>query len=64
MNPLSLNFYIENRNSFNIFNAALIILFLYILIHSFNMKYLQSQYRAYINDCNNLKSYNIIPQNK
>jgi cellulose synthase/poly-beta-1,6-N-acetylglucosamine synthase-like glycosyltransferase len=42
-------------------NALLIIIFIYILILSFkkkkSIKYLQFQYREYINDCNNLKSY-------
>ena len=54
MEPSYLKYYFKE----SIFiNALLIIIFIYILILSFNIKYLQFQYREYINDCNNLKSY-------
>ena len=57
MDPSYLKYYFKNEKISIFINVLLIIIFIYILILSFNIKYLQFQYREYINDCNNLKSY-------
>lgn len=57
MDPSYLKYYFKNEKISIFINVLLIIIFIYIGILSFNIKYLQFQYREYINDCNNLKSY-------
>ena len=47
----------KNNNLSIIFNIILIVIILYILIISYNIKYIQIQYKTYIKDCNNLKIY-------